>query len=211
MTPSGSAGGVRGSGGGAGLALGFALLFGCAGALERTPSDQDTARERRTGPLGSLRFTAAAAPDPDPHLPELGGLSPSAEAAARAFLGGLETGDASALEGLALSEAEFRHSVYPALPASRPERNTSARFLWELMEPRSRNSLATTLRRYGGRRLALVSVDFLGQVTDYGPFRVHRETVLTLRDEDGERTVARLFGSMVEQDGRFKIYSFVVD
>ncbi len=149
--------------------------------------------------------------DADAEVPALDGLFPSAEAAASEFLARLEGGDATALRRLILTEAEFRASVYPALPASRPERNTSAEFLWGLMGPRSRNSLAETLGRYGGRRLELLSVDFLGETTDYGPFRVHRETVLTVRDESGERMVVRLFGSMIEQDGRFKLYSFVVD
>ena len=101
--------------------------------------------------------------------------------------------------------------MYPLLPASRPERNTAAAFLWSLSEPRSRNSLAGTLSRHGGTRLELVAVDFLGETTDYGAFRVHRETVLTVRTPEGDQRVMRLFGSMIEQDGRYKIYSFVVD
>lgn len=153
----------------------------------------------------------AVAMEAERERPQLEGLFPTPEAAAREFLARLEAGETDLIEELALTEEEFRESVYPALPAARPERNTSAGFLWELMAPRSRNSLASTLGRFRGERLELVSVDFLGETTDYGPFRVHRDTVLTVLDSEGTRSVARLFGGMVEQGGRFKIYSFVVD
>ena len=112
---------------------------------------------------------------------------------------------------LALTESEFRDIAYPRLPASRPERNTSAEFLWEMLHQRSRRSLASTLDRRGGRRYELVAVDFAGETTDYGPFRVHRKTVLTVRTPAGEEETLRVFGSLLEQDGRYKIFSFVTD
>jgi hypothetical protein len=34
---------------------------------------------------------------------------------------------------------------------------------------------------------------------------------VTLRDARGARTTVRLFGSMIEQDGRYKVFSFVTD
>lgn len=155
-----------------------------------------------------------APPEPEPAVaaaPLAEPLFPSPEDAAEAFLSALEAGDPETLRSLALTEREFAEAVYPLLPASRPERNTSAEFLWGLSEPRSRNSLAGALSRHGGTRLELVAVDFLGETTDYGAFRVHRETVLTVRTPGGDRRVIRLFGSMIEQDRRYKLYSFVVD
>ena len=71
--------------------------------------------------------------------------------------------------------------------------------------------MAYTLNRYQGRSFELVAVDFVGETTDYGPFRVHREAVLTVRAPDGERATLRIFGSMLEQDGRYRILSFVTD
>ena len=141
----------------------------------------------------------------------LAGASDSPEAAARRALALIAAGDADGLGEIALSEAEFRDLVYPALPASRPERNTSADFVWSMLRQRSRNSLAFTLNRYRGQPLALEAVDFDGETTDYGAFRVHRETALAVRLPDGKRSVVRVFGSMIEQDGRFKIFSFVTD
>ncbi len=135
----------------------------------------------------------------------------SAEAAAQRALDLIENGDPETLHEIALDETEFHELVYPELPASRPERNTSADFVWSMLHQRSRNSLAFTLDRYRGEPLELVAVDFAGETTDYGPFRVHRQTTLTVRRPGGQQAVVQLFGSMIEQDGRFKIFSFVTD
>ena len=51
----------------------------------------------------------------------------------------------------------------------------------------------------------------MGESTDYGPFQVHREAVLTVRAPDGERRTLRIFGSMLEQDGRYQVFGFVTD
>ncbi len=147
-----------------------------------------------------------------PVTPSVDGiLFDSPEEAARQALELLAAGDAESLSRLALSETDFREAVYPRLPASRPERNTSAEFLWGMLHQRSRHALAFTLDRHRGQRYELIAVDFVGETTDYGPFQVHRETVLTVSAPDGERGTLRIFGSMLEQEGRYKIFSFVTD
>lgn len=161
------------------------------------------------GPGGSVA-AGAGVEDPLPR-PVSGHFFDSPEDVAREALTLFEAGDSAALLRLALTEADFRAAVYPRLPASRPERNTSARFLWEMLQQRSRNSLAYTFDRYRGRSYELVAVDFVGETTDYGQFRIHRETVLTVRASDGQRGTLRLFGSMLEQQGRYQIFSFVTD
>lgn len=159
----------------------------------------------------------ASASDPPPAptdvvTPRVGGiLFDSPEEAARQALELVAAGDAESLSRLALRETDFREAVYPRLPASRPERNTSAEFLWGMLHQRSRHALASTLDRHRGQRYELIAVDFVGETTDYGPFQVHRETVLTVSAPDGARGALRIFGSMLEQDGRYQIFSFVTD
>lgn len=184
---------------GAVLAVAVTVLAGCGAGEPLTGDDSPAASE-------------AVAAAPDLVTPPVGGaLFDSPEAAAREALALIEAGDAGRLSRLALSEAEFRAAVYPRLPASRPERNTSADFVWDRLHQRSRSALAYTLERYRGRRFEVVAVDFVGESTDYGPFQVHRETVLTVEAPDGGRGTLRIFGSMLEQDGRYKIFSYVTD
>lgn len=54
-------------------------------------------------------------------------------------------------------------------------------------------------------------LEFQGGTEDYGTFKVHRETILILKDRDAREQTGRLFGSILEYRGRFKVFSYVVD
>jgi len=143
--------------------------------------------------------------------PELSSTFRSPEAAADAFLDALAVNDRGRIEPLALDEDEFRDVVWPELPSSRPERNVPFEYGWGDLHKKSRNSLSFTLAKYGGHEFELEEVLFKGETTDYATFSVHRETWLVVRNEEGRRGRLQLFGSMIERDGRYKLFSFVTD
>jgi hypothetical protein len=126
-------------------------------------------------------------------------------------LSAVEQRDTIALRGLALSEEEFREHVWPELPAARPERNLPFSYVWGDLRQKSDASLGQTLARHGGRRYALVSVRNTGETTRYPSYSVSRETVLTVRDETGAAMELRLFGSTIQKEGGWKVFSYVVD
>jgi hypothetical protein len=135
----------------------------------------------------------------------------SPEAVASAVLSGLQQRDLNGLNTLALTEQEFRELVWPKLPTSRPERNVPWDYVWKDLHSKSRLQLQARLDEFRDRGYQVVSIRFTGETTDYDTFRVHRASALTLRDRDGHDSTARLFGSVVEQGGRFKVFSYVVD
>ena len=47
--------------------------------------------------------------------------------------------------------------------------------------------------------------------TSTGTCTISRETRLIVRDETGEELTLRLFGSIIRQHGRSKVYSYIVD
>jgi hypothetical protein len=143
--------------------------------------------------------------------PLLSNTYPSPEALATAVLGAVERRDTAALNGLALSEEEFRDHVWPELPAARPERNLPFSYVWGDLRQKSDESLMRTLASHGGRRYALVSVRASGETTKYPSYAVSRETVLMVRDETGAPAELRLFGSTIQKDGAWKVFSYVVD
>ena len=114
------------------------------------------------------------------------------------------------LEALALNEAEFRDHVWPTLPAARPERNLPLSYVWGDLHQKSTASLTQTLDTHGGRRYDLLGVDFEDR-TDYGTYRLHRQATLRVRDASGRADVIRVCGSMIEKDGTWKVFSYVVD
>ena len=110
---------------------------------------------------------------------------------------------------MALGEREFRQTIWPYLPAARPERNLPLSYVWGDLHQKSASALTDTLARHGGRPYRLLAVEFKA-ATDYGPYRVHRET--TLRVDDGSAASdVRLCGSLVEMNGQWKVFSYVVE
>jgi hypothetical protein len=144
-------------------------------------------------------------------MPLLANTYPSPHAAAAAVLEALARRDLMALRGLALNQAEFREHIWPDLPAARPERNLPFSYVWGDLHQKSEAALARTLQRHGGRRYTLSDVRFAGETTRYATYTVHRETTLRVRDERAVESEVRLFGSTVEKEGAWKVFSYVVD
>ena len=152
-------------------------------------------------------FTESAAAER--HVLEAAASSPM-ELADR-FLDCLAEGDVKGIQQLAITEEEFREIVYPELPAADPIRNTSAEFVWNQLFIRSQSSLYNVIDLLGGHRLTLKDMRFASGSDPHDSYVVHREAILILEDEEGIEHTERLFGSVLELDGQFKIYSFVRD
>ena len=135
----------------------------------------------------------------------------SPEALARAVLDALAVRDLARLNSLALSEAEYRDHVWPELPVSRPERNVPFEYAWGQMKQHSEGSLGQIVARYGGMPLRFVRTQFTGETTDYATFSVRRESEIVATDANGRDLVLKLYGSAMVKDGRYKLFSFVVD
>ncbi len=135
----------------------------------------------------------------------------SPEALAREVLARLHANDRTGLQALALTHDEFEAHVYPRLPASRPERNTSLAFVWGRLKQQSDLSLSRALSRHGGRGYTFRQIVFEGETSDYGTFTVQRESVLVVQTPEGAIERLKVFGSMLVQDGRCKVFSYVTD
>jgi hypothetical protein len=83
--------------------------------------------------------------------------------------------------------------------------------VWGDLRQKSETSLTQTMARHGGRRYTLVSVRFAGETTRYPSYTVYRETVLKVRDDQAVEADLRVFGSSVEKDDTWKVFSYVVD
>lgn len=141
----------------------------------------------------------------------LAGSEASAAALAQSVLTALQRRDATALRAAALSEQEFREQVWPELPAARPERRLPFSYVWGDLRQKSEAALAAVLTTQGGKRLELVAVRFLGETTHYKSYIVRRKTEVTVKDPMGAEMQLRVFGSVLEKDGRFKVFSYILD
>jgi hypothetical protein len=142
-------------------------------------------------------------------VPPLANTHASPSALASAVLDALALSDRVALEALALNETEFKDHVWPQLPSSRPERNLPFSFVWGDLRQKSVQALTVLLSREGGKRYELIDVRFAAD-SDFRTYRVHRETTLHVRDTSGKEFDLRVCGSMIELDGAWKVFSYVV-
>ena len=132
------------------------------------------------------------------------------DAAVEAFLVALRARDRDTLAAQVVTETEFLKYVWPHLPASRPDVGMPADRAWADQAQKNDLFLTQTLAEHGGRRYDLLAASFDGSATAYESFTIHPKTRLDIREGFEVREV-RLFGSMIESGGRWKIYSFVVD
>jgi hypothetical protein len=125
-------------------------------------------------------------------------------------LAALERRDRRELESLALSEHEFRDHVWPELPAARPERNLPFSYVWGDLHQKSGLGLSRTLATLGGQRFELLGVKF-SRETRYPSYVVHHDSTLRVRSAGGLEDDLRICGSMIVQDGGWKVFSFVTE
>ena len=142
--------------------------------------------------------------------PALANAYASPEALAAAVLEAMQAGDRARLEAIALNEQEFKDHVWPDLPAARPERNLPFSYVWGDLRQKSQMALSVTLQQHTGQRYELRAVRFSG-TRQYAGYRVHSESVFRVRDSAGREDDIRVCGSMLEKDGAWKVFSYVVD
>jgi hypothetical protein len=133
----------------------------------------------------------------------------SPETLAAEVLRALEAEDLQRLEQLPLSRNEFEAHVWPELPASRPERNVPVDYVWGQLAQRSRGALQRVFATHKDKHYTVVEVVYDGETTEYESFVVRREARILARDASGKNVRLALFGSILEDAGRFKLFSYV--
>jgi hypothetical protein len=113
------------------------------------------------------------------------------------------------LEALALTEDEIKRYVWPYEKHSRPEVNMPFDFWWGELRKKSSFRLTQTLQKFGGKKFELTSVRFAEEAMQYNNATVHRDSRITVRNEEGQESVVEMFGSVFELNGQYKIFSYI--
>ena len=134
------------------------------------------------------------------------------EALARRFLDAVARQDTAGLNQLLVSRGEFAWLVFPDHRYARPPYELDPGIFWLQIGAASAKGLGRVLERLGGERLgyeALACRPDTLQITR-GPVRLWSPCELSYRQGGRVRT-GRLFGTMVEREGRFKLLSYAND
>lgn len=137
--------------------------------------------------------------------------SGSLDEMARRFLDALARADEGELKSMSVDRAEFERVFWPDLPASAPDSGLSLDFVWNQYKWKAARGLERLLEDHGGRQYEYVSVGFTGESRSYPHHVIHSGSFVEVLDPDGATRRLRLFGSVVEQAGRYKIYGYVVN
>lgn len=192
--------------------LGLCLLLACpasraeqAGAPWRKPGDKidsilpmpEYLRRFREGLTQPAEFEGGAA---------------SRDALARRFLAAVSARDTAAFRSMVLSRAEFAWLVFPHHIYAAPPYDLDPAIFWMQLTAGSAKGLGRTLERLGGKALVFQSVDCERDTLQVkgGPIRLWSSCRVRYREGDGLLT-RRLFGSIVEREGRFKLLSYAND
>lgn len=147
---------------------------------------------------------------------EIGVASPPARlegersraALVRRFIAAVEQRDTAVLRGLVMSRSEFAYLVYPESRYTRPPYRQNPALLWFLIEEGSAKGLSRAIRRVGGRPLGYVSHSCAPAAEIEGPSRMWTGCTVRRVLAPGDTVDQRLFGSILERDGRFKFVSY---
>jgi hypothetical protein len=138
---------------------------------------------------------------------ELTGGEASRDALVARFVRALESADTLALAGLAMTPGEFGYLYYPTSRYTRPPYRLSPALVWFQNQNQSSRGLTRLLRRYAGHDMGFLSYDCPDEAEIEGGNRFwHSCTVRHLYQ--GDRVDIRLFGSIWEREGRFKLVGF---
>ena len=140
---------------------------------------------------------------------ELRNASPSREALVRRFMKDLSSRDSLDLRAATISPREFADLLYPTSPNSRPPYRLSPAFVWMRLAGQSHSGLTRVLQRRGGQRFGYAGHACQSNPEIQGKNRLWTGCLVTLVGGSADTTRQRLFGTIVERDGRFKFVSLV--
>ncbi|HSE53529.1 MAG TPA: hypothetical protein VLB00_15170 [Gemmatimonadales bacterium] len=192
--------------------LGLCLLLACPAS----PAEQAGAPWRKPGdkidsilPMPEyLRRFRAGLTEPDGFQ----GGAGSRDALARQFLAAVSARDTGAFAAMMISRAEFAWLVFPHHIYATPPYELDPAIFWMQLTAGSAKGLGRTLERLGGKPLAYRALDCRRDTLQIrsGAIRVWSSCGVRYREGDNLLT-RRLFGSIIEREGRFKLLSFAND
>ena len=140
----------------------------------------------------------------------LDGSAGSRAALVMMFVNAVEHADTAALVRLSLDPAEFIDLYYPHTMYTHKPYELSPSILWIMITQNSDKGFIRLLRRYGGKRFGFEGYRCDAEPKVEGPNRIWDGCVLDRR-VDGHTETVRLFGSIIERDGRFAFVSYAND
>lgn len=141
---------------------------------------------------------------------ELENAQPSIDATVVRFANMLEQKDTATMRAMVMSRREYAYLYYPTSPYTRAPTKQEPGLNWFLHVVASQKGAARLLERYGGKPVRIVRNVCTRPPRIEGENRMWDDCVQTLV-ANSDTTIIRLFGGILERNGRFKIFSYSND
>lgn len=124
------------------------------------------------------------------------------------FIAALESADTTGLASLTLTPSEFAWLYFPHTIYTAPPYELSPTLVWFQQQNRSSRGLARLLRRYSGETLHATGHRCPDEGSAFGDGWIWHGCTVLGELPTGESVEERLFGSILEWEGRYKLVSF---
>jgi len=140
---------------------------------------------------------------------ELTGGASSIDSLMILFVDGLNRRDSLLLSEIVISEYEHNELLLPEFhlhyPAATKENQD---VIWTNLSNRTLKGFLYLMGNMTGKSFKYETVKFEDPVENYETYSIHTNSVITLSDSIGIKRNLKLFGSVVEKNGRFKLLSY---
>jgi hypothetical protein len=117
--------------------------------------------------------------------------------------------DSAELVRMALQPREFADLVYPESPYTHPPYHQPPALLWYQIESGSNKGFTRLLRRLGGQPLRYADNGCDAKPDRQGSNVIWTNCLVRIIGPNGDTTAHRLFGSIIQREGAFKIVSYL--
>lgn len=192
------------------------LLSACRDSVPRTAADSQAAHVAEVvaagGTVDSIlpiaehlaRFQRDVGALPD----TLRGASPTRDQLVDRWARAVAASDTTVLNTLLIDRAEFAVLYYPGSRMSLAPYEAPPELLWGQLLAASNEGIRAVLKNFGGQTLKVIAIRCPNPIVDEGRNRLHGECLVTLQRGTDMPTEARLFGTILERDGRFKFVGY---
>ena len=150
------------------------------------------------------RFRANLSERPD----TLRHASSAIEALVHRWAAAVSQRDTVSLRRMSLDAAEFAWLYYPGSQLSKPPFESPPLLLWDRLQSSSESGARQVLTRFGGRRFDVLAVTCPPPNDTTSHSRVYSSCRVRVRLNTRTPIEDRLFGSIIEHDGRFKFLGY---
>lgn len=146
-----------------------------------------------------------------PIVDSLSGGAASRDALVAGFVDAVARQDTAAVRAMVLDRAEYGWIYFPSLQRMNPATNMQPEVMWMLHAQESQKGITRVLRRLGGGQARFGGYACEAAPSVEGPNRYWHACTVETKAADGEKAGLKLFGSLIERGGRWKIVSYAND